>query len=430
MSISDAIASVNLSSAASLASRAKAASNAIAASPYAVRQAVLQGFRTNLIAHKAAILAANATDIDTATKAGKDAPFLDRLKLNDARFEGLLATLTDIAAQPDPLGKTLDKWERPNGLKFRKISVPLGVLLIIFEARPNVAVDAAALSLMAGNACILRTGGESLGTATEIIQCLHEALQEEGLPVDAAVLVDNPDRALVHALLQQDKYIDVVIPRGGKSLVAAVREHSTIPVFSHLDGICHLYWHPSSDPIMAAQVIQNAKLRRTSVCGAMETLLIDSALLDSPNNHVLGALQNLLNLGCELRGDSKIQTLNNRIVAAVDADWTTEYLAPILAVKTVSNVMEAVTHINTYGSGHTDGILASDPAAVEAFLGGVQSAIVLHNASTQFADGGEFGFGAEIGIATGKLHARGPVGLAHLTTFQYQVTGDGHCRPV
>jgi len=372
------------------------------------------------------ILKANAKDLDAGRARGLTDAMMDRLKLDGARIEAMAACVEAIAALPDPTGHVLWETKRPNGLDIQRVSVPIGVLGMIYESRPNVTVDAAALCLKSRNAVILRGGSESLHSSLALHSIIQTALRAHGLPEAAVSMIPTPDRAAVGALLAADQYIDVMIPRGGKGLTQRVMDEARMPVFSHLDGICHVYVHHSAKPDLAREIILNAKMRRTGICGAMETLLLDEALTDDAAR---GLILPLLDAGCALVGDARAQTLDARIGAAVDEDWTTEYLDAKLSVCFIAGVDAAIDHINGYGSHHTDSILAEDDAAIDAFLARVDSGIVMHNTSTQFADGGEFGMGAEIGIATGKMHARGPVGLEQLCTYKYLVRGCGQTRP-
>jgi glutamate-5-semialdehyde dehydrogenase len=374
-----------------------------------------------------AIAAANASDMALAESQGRAAAFLDRLKLNPGRIETMAQSLEVIAALPDPVGRIGAQWVRPNGLEISRISVPIGVIGIIFESRPNVTADAAGLCMKAGNAAILRSGSDSLRSAQAIAACLREGLDRAGLPVDSVQLVPTADRAAVGAMLNGlDGAIDVIVPRGGRNLVSRVQTEARVPVLAHLEGICHVYVDASADIGMAQAITVNAKMRRTGVCGAAETVLIDREGGEGLVAAVVGAL---INAGCEVRGDREVQAADRRVVPAKDSDFGKEFLDAIIAVKVVEGVDGAIRHIRQHGSQHTDAIVAEDTGKAERFLREVDSAIVLHNASTQFADGGEFGFGAEIGIATGKLHARGPVGLEQLTTFKYQIRGAGQMRP-
>ncbi|HEY0659657.1 MAG TPA: glutamate-5-semialdehyde dehydrogenase, partial [Pyrinomonadaceae bacterium] len=371
------------------------------------------------------ILGANESDMILAREAGLNEALLDRLKLNATRIEAMAKGLKEVAAFLDPVGKILAQWERPNGLRIERVSVPLGVIGIIYESRPNVTADAGGLCLKSGNAAILRGGSDSFHSSKAIVECLHTGLNAADLPVEAVQLVPTRDRAAVGEMLNMTGLIDIIVPRGGKSLTERILRESRIPTIQHLDGNCHTYIHSSADVQMAKEVLLNAKMRRTGICGATESLLIDQSITDKLLPELL---ERLFAAGCEIRGDEEIQAFDSRIIAASDEDWATEYLDSILSVKTVKNFAEAIRHINLYGSHHTDAIIAEDAAAAQAFLNEVDSAIVLHNASTQFADGGEFGMGVEIGISTGRLHARGPVGVEQLTTYKYIVRGNGQIR--
>ncbi len=371
------------------------------------------------------IIAENAKDLEYGREKGLDAAMLDRLRLDEKRIESMAAGLETICTIPDPVNKILESWERPNGLVLQRVSVPLGVVGMIYESRPNVTADAAALCIKSGNAVILRAGSESLHSAQAIAQCLHYGLAEAGLPVDAVQLVPTRDRAAVGEMLTMNGVIDVIIPRGGKSLTKRIMEESRVPTILHLDGNCHSYIHQAADLQMAKSVLLNAKMRRVGICGATESLLIDEAIAGAALPILADALAEA---GCEMRGDALAQKLDSRIKPASDDDFSTEYLAAIISIKIVSGIDDAIAHINTYGSHHTDAIITSDIAAARKFLREVDSAIVMHNTSTQFADGGEVGFGAEIGISTGRLHARGPVGAQQLTTYKYVVHGTGQLR--
>jgi glutamate-5-semialdehyde dehydrogenase len=374
-----------------------------------------------------AILAANEKDLAAARAAGRPSSFIDRLLLNEARIEGMAAGVDEIAELADPVGTVLAEWTRPNGLRFQRVRVPIGVIGIIFESRPNVTADAGALAVKAGNAAILRAGSESLNSALAIHAALVAGLKSAGLPEAAIQLVATPDRAAVgHMLGGLDGAIDVIVPRGGKSLVERVQNEARVPVFAHLEGLCHTYVDKDADLDMAVKVLVNAKMRRTGVCGATETLLVDSA---APASFMPTLIGKLIEAGCEVRGDAAAQNADSRVAAASDADWATEYLEAIIAAKVVDGVEGAIAHIGKYGTQHTDAIITGNDVTAERFMREADSAIVLHNASTQFADGGEFGFGGEIGIATGKLHARGPVGVEQLTSFKYLVRGNGQVRP-
>jgi glutamate-5-semialdehyde dehydrogenase len=373
----------------------------------------------------ASILAANARDV--AAVSGKlSASMIDRLALDAKRIEGIARGLEAVAALPDPIGASLARWTRPNGLDIERVRVPLGVIGIIYESRPNVTADAGALCLKAGNAAILRGGSDSTHSSRAIHACLVEGLAAAGLPADAVQLVPTQDRAAVGLMLGMAGVIDVIVPRGGRSLVERVMNESKVPVFAHLEGLCHVYVDAAADLAMARAVVMNAKMRRVSVCGAAETLLVDRAVAAT---HLRPIVADLLDAGCEVRGDAAVQAADPRAVPAAESDWTTEYLEPIIAARVVDGVAGAIAHINRYGSHHTDSIVTEDAATAERFLDEIDSGIVLVNASTQFADGGEFGMGAEIGISTGKMHARGPVGVEQLTSYKYKVRGRGQVRP-
>ncbi len=373
------------------------------------------------------ILAANALDRADAEIKGVKGSFLDRLKLDAARLDAIAQAVADIAALNDPVGRVLAEWTQPNGLRFERVATPLGVIGVIFESRPNVTADAAALCLKSGNAALLRSGSESFRTSSLIADAMRAGLRAAGLPEDAIQLVPTRERDAVGLMLSGlEGAIDVIVPRGGKSLVARVQNEARVPVFAHLEGICHVYIHAKADLAMAVSIVLNAKLRRTGVCGSAETLLIDKAVAKT---HLQPLLDGLIDKGCAIRGDATVQAADPRVTLATEEDWRTEYLDAILAVKIVDGLDAAIDHIETYGSHHTEAIITEDSGAAEAFLTRVDSAIVLHNASTQFADGGEFGFGAEIGIATGRMHARGPVGVDQLTSFKYRVHGSGQTRP-
>ena len=373
------------------------------------------------------ILAANALDLQDAVHRGTSGSFLDRLRLDGARLEAVAQAVEDIAALPDPVGRVLAHWTQPNGLMFERVATPLGVIGVIFESRPNVTADAGALCLKSGNAAILRAGSESFRSASAIADAMRTGLQQAGIPGDAIQLVPSKDRAAVGMMLQGlDQNIDVIVPRGGRSLVERVQAEARVPVFAHLEGLCHIYIDRAADLAMAKAIVLNAKLRRTGVCGAAETLLIDRACLAS---HAQPLVAMLIGEGCEVRGDPAIAALDPRVVPAVEQDWHTEYLDAIISVAVIDGLDGALAHIARYSSHHTDAVITDDRATAERFLREVDSAIVLHNASTQFADGGEFGFGAEIGIATGRMHARGPVGVEQLTSFNYRVRGTGQIRP-
>ena len=405
---------------------AKAAAHELANASPEAKNAALHGAAAAIRARKDEILAANAHDVARAEANGVKGSFLDRLVLNDERVEAMARGLEEVAALPDPIGTVLAEWERPNGLKISRVRVPLGVIGVIYESRPNVTADAGGLCVKAGNAAILRGGSESFESSTTILSCLQDGLTEAGLPAAAVQAPPTTDREAVGALLRMTEYVDVIVPRGGKSLIERVQNESRIPVFAHLEGLCHTYVHAAADPKMARDIVLNAKMRRTGICGATETVLIDRAVA---SDMLPGIVDDLTGAGCEVRGDAEAQAIDSRIVPASDADWETEYLDAIVAVRVVDDVDQAVDHVNVHGSNHTDAIVTGDDGVAERFLARVDSGIVLHNASTQFADGGEFGMGAEIGISTGKMHARGPVGAEQLTSYKYVVRGTGQTRP-
>jgi len=371
------------------------------------------------------LLSANQADLATAGERGLSEAMVDRLRLDPDRLDAICDGLEAIASLPDPLERKQADWTRPNGLRIQRVSVPIGVIGVIYESRPNVTADATGLCIKSGNAVILRGGSEAVNSNRALHEALSEGLERAGMDPNSAQFLPTQDREAVGALLRAQQSLDLAVPRGGKGLVKRVQTEARVPVLAHLDGINHLYIHASAEPAMAREVVVNAKLRRPGICGALETLLIDRTWLP----HAPGLITALIEAGCELRGDPTIQALDPAVQAASDEDWDKEYLAPILAVRVVEDADQALAHIERHGSGHTDGLIADDLAAAEAFLPRLASAIAVHNASTQFADGGEFGFGAEIGIATGRLHARGPVGVEQLTTFQYRVMGSGQTRP-
>jgi glutamate-5-semialdehyde dehydrogenase len=378
-------------------------------------------------ADEAKIIAANDMDMKTAVERNLTPALLDRLKLDSKRLEATAKGVADVASLPDPVGRELARWKRPNGLDIARIATPIGVIGIIYESRPNVTADAGALCLKAGNVSILRGGSESLHSSRAIHAALVKGLEAAGLPTAAIQLVPTTDRAAVgYMLTGLAGAIDMIVPRGGKSLVARVQTEARVPVLAHLEGICHTYVHEKADLAMARKIVLNAKMRRTGICGATETLLIDRAIFPT---HLVPILDDLAAAGCEIRGDADVQRFYAGAKPATEEDWRTEYLDAIIAVRAVEGVEEAIRHIATYGSQHTESIVTEDSQAAERFLSGLDSAIVMHNASTQFADGGEFGMGAEIGIGTGKLHARGPVGVEQLTIFKYVVRGTGQTRP-
>lgn len=406
---------------------AREAAQELALASTARKNAALEAMAARLEARAEAILEANRNDIEAARGKGRDEAFIDRLMLNPSRVAAMAKGLREIAALPDPVGQAIASWTRPNGLQISRVRVPLGVIGIIYESRPNVTADAGGLCLKSGNAVILRSGSESFLSSLVICNALTEGLADAGLPEAAIQLVPTVDREAVGLMLGGlGGAIDVIVPRGGKSLVARVQEEARVPVFAHLEGVCHVYVHAPADPAMAKNIVLNAKMRRTGVCGSAETLLVDRAAAPT---HLKPLIAMLIEAGCEVRGDAETQSADSRVKPASEEDWPKEFLDAIIAVKVVDGLDGAVEHIARYGSQHTDAIVTEDKAAAERFLARVDSAIVLHNASTQFADGGEFGMGAEIGIATGRFHARGPVGLEQLTTFKYVVHGSGQTRP-
>jgi len=407
--------------------RARAAARSLAAASDAARNGALRAAANALRAHTASILDANATDMRQAAVRGLSAAMLDRLLLDASRVEAMAAGLDAIAELPDPLGRVLAEWRRPNGLLIQRVAVPLGVIGIVYESRPNVTADAAGLCVKSGNAVILRGGSESFHSSGAIHGCLCAGLAAAGLPEDAVQIVPTTDRAAVGYLLSSmADSVDVVVPRGGKSLIRRVQQEARVPVIGHLEGICHVYLHAAAEPAMARNVVVNAKMRRTGICGAAETLLVDRAAATALLPDVLGALQRA---GCEVRGDASVVELFPAALPASDEDWDTEYLDAVISVRIVADIDAAIRHIEEHGSGHTECIVTADESAAEYFFRNVDSAILLHNASTQFADGGEFGMGAEIGIATGRIHARGPVGAEQLTSYKYVVRGSGQTRP-
>lgn len=379
----------------------------------------------NLDKNRNGILNSNKIDLENARKKSLSNPLVNRLTLSDNSIDGLIESIKDIITIPDPIGITLEEWERPNGLKFRKISTPLGVLGVIYESRPNVTVDASCLSIKSGNSIILRGGSDSFYTSKELVKNIVDAFKELGLPSNCVQMIDTPEREAVDYLLQMRDYVDVIIPRGGKGLIEKINASSKIPVIKHLDGICHVYVDEEADINIAERVVFNSKMRRPEICGAAETLLIDEKIKDQ----ALKILKPLKDVNCEIRGDKFIKSLDNDFKLANEEDWSMEYLNKIFSVKIVSGVEDAINHINKYSSGHTESIITENEKTFEKFYNQIDSAIILKNASTQFADGGEFGFGAEIGISTDKIHVRGPVGTKHLTTFKYVVNGNGQERP-
>jgi glutamate-5-semialdehyde dehydrogenase len=407
--------------------RARAASRALGLMTAEDRTRGLKAIAAQIRANAAGILAANAEDMAAARAKGLAPAMLDRLALDASRLEGVAAGVDAIAALPDPVGRELARWTRPNGLDIARVAVPLGVIGIIYESRPNVTADAGALCLRSGNAAILRGGSESIRSSATLAGAMRDALRAEGLPEDAIQLVATTNREAVgHLLSGLGGTLDVIVPRGGRSLVERVQAEARVPVIGHLEGLCHTYVHAAADPAKAIEITFNGKMRRTGVCGSTETLLIDAAAAPSLLPQIAARLEAA---GCELRGDPRARAILPKIAPATEEDWATEYLAPILSVAVVDGLDGALAHIARWSSGHTDAIITEDSAAAATFLARVDSAIVLHNASTQFADGGEFGFGGEIGIATGRIHARGPVGADQLTTYKYLVRGTGQVRP-
>jgi glutamate-5-semialdehyde dehydrogenase len=407
---------------------ARKAARSLASSPAAQRNTALHAMARAIRADAKFISVANSRDLEMARQKDLKASFIDRLTLTSQRIEAMAQGLEAIAGLADPVGKVQAKWVRPNGMEISRVTVPIGVIGIIFESRPNVTADAGALCLKSGNTAILRGGSDSFQSSQAITKCLQRGLIEAGLDDHCIQMVPTADRAAVGEMLTGlDGCIDLIVPRGGKSLVARVQNDARVPVFSHLEGICHVYVDAGADVEMANSIVLNAKMRRTGVCGSAETILVDRVIATKALPIFLNTL---LQAGCEIRGDADVVALNTDVKAATEADWSTEYLDAIVSIKVVDGVDAAISHIARYGSQHTDAIVTHDHAVAEKFMNEVDSAIVLHNASTQFADGGEFGFGAEIGIATGKLHARGPVGVEQLTTFKYKIRGSGQIRPV
>jgi glutamate-5-semialdehyde dehydrogenase len=407
--------------------RARAAARALALAPAEQKNHALELMAAAVRGQASSILTANAEDVAEARSTGVTGAFLDRLALDAARVEAIAKGIDAVRAVNDPVGAVTESWTRPNGMRIERVRVPLGVIGIVYESRPNVTADAGVLCLKSGNAAILRGGSDSMRSSRAIVAAMTEGLRAAGLPEASIQLVPTRDRAAVGQMLAGlDGNIDVVVPRGGKSLVARVQSEARVPVFAHLEGVCHVYVHKAASLEMAKKIVLNAKMRRTGVCGAAETLLVDR---DCAATHLKPLIEMLIDAGCEIRGDKATVAVDKRVKAATEEDWGTEYLDAIIAAKVVDGISAAIEHIERYGSHHTDAIITDDQAAAEKFLREVDSAIVLHNASTQFADGGEFGFGAEIGIATGRLHARGPVGVEQLTTFNYRIRGSGQTRP-
>ncbi|MBI1203960.1 MAG: glutamate-5-semialdehyde dehydrogenase [Rhodopseudomonas sp.] len=406
---------------------ARAAARILAQAPAIQKNRALDAMAAAIRANRAQILAANAQDLAEAQRNGMTGAFLDRLKLDAAKIDGIAAGIEVVRDLADPVGAVTESWTRPNGLKIERVRVPLGVIGIIYESRPNVTADAGVLCLKSGNAAILRGGSDSTHSSRAVHAALCQGLREAGLPETSIQLVPTRDRAAVGLMLTGlDGNIDVIVPRGGKSLVARVQDEARVPVFAHLEGVNHVYVDKGASLAMAKDIVLNAKMRRTGVCGAAETLLVDRAVAST---HLKPLIEMLIDAGCEIRGDTAVQAIDTRVKPVSEEDWGTEYLDAIITAGVVDGVDDAITHIERYGSHHTDAIITDDGATAEKFLAEVDSAIVLHNASTQFADGGEFGFGAEIGIATGRLHARGPVGVEQLTTFKYRIRGTGQTRP-
>ena len=406
---------------------ARASAVALATTSGEQRNAALAAAAAALRERSSEIVAANKQDMAAASECSLTRAMLDRLMLNSERVEAMAEGIEIIIGLHDPIGRVLGEWERPNGLHIQRVSVPLGVIGIIYESRPNVTADAAALCIKSGNAVILRGGSESFHSSTAIYECLRDGLISAGLPGEAVQMVPTRDRAAVGFLLSSmAEWVDVVVPRGGKSLIKRVQDEARVPVIGHLEGICHVYLHASADPDMARDVVLNAKMRRTGICGAAETVLVDRAAADVLLPLVCDALRDA---GCEIRGDDTVRAAIKEATAATEEDWSTEYLDAVVSIRVVEGIEQAIDHIRRYGSGHTESIVADDTEAAERFFREVDSAIVLQNASTQFADGGEFGMGAEIGIATGRIHARGPVGADQLTSYKYVVRGSGQVRP-
>ncbi len=406
--------------------QARQAARGLALASSAQKNKALRAMAAHIRNNAAAITTANQNDLVAAQAKDLKSSFIDRLTLNEARIEAMAKGLEEIADLNDPVGRVQEKWTRPNGMEISRVAVPIGVIGIIYESRPNVTADAGALCLKSGNAAILRGGSDGFASSQAIITCLQAGLKDAGLDVNCIQMIPTTDRESVGAMLTGlNGTIDLIVPRGGKNLVARVQSEARVPVFSHLEGICHVYVDKAADLEMARAIVLNAKMRRTGVCGSAETILVDRA---KPEN-LKPIIRTLIDAGCEIRGDAESMAADAAVKPASEADWSTEYLDAIVSVKMVDGVEGAIQHIAKYGSQHTDSIVTSEQKIAEKFLSEVDSAIVLHNASTQFADGGEFGFGAEIGIATGKMHARGPVGVEQLTTFKYQIRGNGQIRP-
>ena len=410
----------------SLGKAARLATASLSVSSNADRNLALQSSANLIRARSGDILSINQDDMQAATERGLSAALLDRLELDDSRIEAMATGLEAIAELPDPVGRILAEWERPNGLRIQRVAVPLGVIGIIYESRPNVTADAAGLCLKSGNAVILRGGTESFRSNQLIYQCLHDGIGQSGIEPAAVQMVQTKDRAAVgYMLSSMIDSIDVLVPRGGKGLIKRVQDEARVPVIGHLEGICHVYVHASADARMAEDIVVNAKMRRTGVCGAAETLLVDRVVADRLLPKIISALNEA---GCKVKGDKEVQAMTLNVEPAIEEDWSTEYLDAVISCRIVDDIDQAIEHIGYYGSGHTESIIAEDGSAAARFLAKVDSAIVMHNVSTQFADGGEFGMGAEIGIATGRIHARGPVGTEQLTSYKYVVRGSGQVR--
>jgi len=405
---------------------AKSAASELASASTEKKNQALLAMATAIANRKNEIITVNQQDVSSAKNNNKSAAFIDRLTITEQGVDNMVAGLKKIADLKDPVGIELKAWQVPSGLKISRVSIPLGVIAVIYESRPNVTADAAALCLKAGNAVILRGGSECAKTNQIIADCLQDALREIGLPESVIQYMPTQAHAAVDELLQMDQYVDVIVPRGGRSLIEHIRDKSRIPLFSHLEGLCHTYVHRGANKKMATNIIRNAKMRRTGICGATETLLIDHAIA---KDFLPDIITVLIEEGCEVRGDEQTQTIDSRVAAANESDWSTEYLDAIISIRVIDGIDQAISHIHQYGTHHTEAIITDDLQAATQFLNQINSAIVMHNTSTQFADGGEFGMGAEIGIATGKLHARGPVGVEQLTTFKYIVRGTGQVRP-
>ena len=405
--------------------KAKHAANILEHVSHMKKNNALKQLQKNIKKYKSEIIKTNKKDIENAYKINLSSSIIDRLTLSDKRIDEMILSINEIIKLKDPVGNIISEWERPNGLHIQKISVPLGVIGIIYESRPNVTIDASIIAIKAGNAVILRGGSDSYFSSHKLNDIINKSFIEAGLPDNVVQMIPSPDRSAVDEMLKLDDYIDVLIPRGGKKLIKHIKNTSSIPVIKHLDGICHVYVEKSANIQKAKEIILNSKMRRPAICGASETLLIDQSLSDK----VLELIQNLIDAGCEIRGDDYISGLNPNFKKANEEDWSKEYLDKIISIKIVNGMKDAINHINTYSSGHTETIITEDKNVFEIFYKKINSAIIIQNASTQFADGGEFGFGAEIGISTDKLHVRGPVGAEHLTSFKYIIRGNGQVRP-